>query len=496
VPKSPDRGSDGGRPARGAGGRAAPARRARPEEIEALIAPLVVALAAGEDFDGADFGFQQQNSSIAGFSYKDKRGNGVLDPPDRALAGATVYLDLNGNGVLDAGEPAALSDSDGLYEITGLGAGTYSVIAIGPTGYAATTSLPISVTIAAGEAFGGVDIGFERRDARIEGIVFDDRNWNRRRNGNEPGIPDVTLELIEVQIPGLFNSSVIATTTSGADGRYAFTDLARGFYLVRVTDENDVLDGWFQTSLFTLELVILQAGEHETGIDFGFAQPWWLSRIAVPTAEQSLCLGQPTVLEALTDAWVPLSYQWRKDGEPIEGATDVTFEIAALSEDDAGLYDCVMSNGFTVAVTTPIEVKPSQVGLELGAQPQGLDPLSLSVEILCGREPFTWTWYADGFALGDDLDTLTLPSVLDETTLISLVVTDDNGFEITAETLVLVARDPSLLDLNGDGCNTSADLFQLTGQWGDGTGTDLDGDGRLDLRDFLYINTSGDCPNP
>ncbi|OFX83089.1 MAG: hypothetical protein A2W99_13370 [Bacteroidetes bacterium GWF2_33_16] len=39
------------------------------------------------------------------------------------------------------------------------------------------------------------------------------------------------------------------------------------------------------------------------------------------------------------------SYQWRKDGIDITGATSSTYSIASVIEGDAGNYDCVVSNG-------------------------------------------------------------------------------------------------------------------------------------------------------
>lgn len=64
-----------------------------------------------------------------------------------------------------------------------------------------------------------------------------------------------------------------------------------------------------------------------------------------------------------------LSYQWRKSGEAIPGATTASFTIASASEADAGSYDCVVSNPATTdtstaAVLTVVPVTPQPDGWE------------------------------------------------------------------------------------------------------------------------------------
>jgi hypothetical protein len=39
------------------------------------------------------------------------------------------------------------------------------------------------------------------------------------------------------------------------------------------------------------------------------------------------------------------TYQWRHNGDPIPGATDATYTIAAVGSVNGGMYDCVLTNG-------------------------------------------------------------------------------------------------------------------------------------------------------
>ena len=60
------------------------------------------------------------------------------------------------------------------------------------------------------------------------------------RNGSEPGISGVTVELLQ-------GGTVIGMTTTAADGSYGFAGLPAGSYTVRITDSGGVLNGYATT---------------------------------------------------------------------------------------------------------------------------------------------------------------------------------------------------------------------------------------------------------
>ena len=68
----------------------------------------------------------------------------------------------------------------------------------------------------------------------------------------------------------------------------------------------------------------------------------------------------------------PLTYQWRKDGAPIDGADTSSLTIDATTA-DIGLYDCVVSNGFGSATTAAavLGVRPSGCNAADVALPEG-----------------------------------------------------------------------------------------------------------------------------
>jgi glucose/arabinose dehydrogenase len=54
--------------------------------------------------------------------------------------------------------------------------------------------------------------------------------------------------------------------------------------------------------------------------------------------------GQPVTFTTSALGSTPITYQWQKEGEDILGATGVTYSIANVSPDDAGLYTVNVSN--------------------------------------------------------------------------------------------------------------------------------------------------------
>jgi hypothetical protein len=73
-----------------------------------------------------------------GTKFNDANGSGSRDLNEGPLAAFVFYVDYNGNGVLDAGEPAAASDGNGNWSISGIKPGPYPVREQGAPGYTCT----------------------------------------------------------------------------------------------------------------------------------------------------------------------------------------------------------------------------------------------------------------------------------------------------------------------------------------------------------------------
>jgi len=77
--------------------------------------------------------------------------------------------------------------------------------------------------------------------------------------------------------------------------------------------------------------------------------------IASPAAT-TVGLGEPIVLEVQATGVPAPTYQWRKDGRPIEGALSRIYALPAAALSDSGVYDLVATNPAGVARSAAVRV--------------------------------------------------------------------------------------------------------------------------------------------
>ena len=108
---------------------------------------------------------------------------------------------------------------------------------------------PYSVTVAANGINTKADFGYFQDQPRagiIGNQVWVETDYDgvyEPLNG-EVGVAGVTLQLLN-------SANQVITTTTGADGGYAFTSLPAGVYTVTVTDQFGILTGYQVTALGT-----------------------------------------------------------------------------------------------------------------------------------------------------------------------------------------------------------------------------------------------------
>ncbi len=188
------------------------------------------------------------------------------------LIGDFVWFDQNANGIQEAGEPGlatvqvtlyrddgslvatTITDATGYYRFTGVDPGNYVLVFTTPTqngeayafspvdqgdqlgdGAADSDAEPSTgqtavFTIATGQSDLSWDAGFYL-PMRIGNLVWHDKNNNGLVDGDEGGLPGVTLQLFG---EGADPAGVVplATTVTDANGIYAFGNLPPGRYFV------------------------------------------------------------------------------------------------------------------------------------------------------------------------------------------------------------------------------------------------------------------------
>ncbi len=194
------------------------------------------------------------SGTVTGEVFDDVSGDGTLTTGDTGIAGVTVELLNTSNAVI----ASAVSGTGGIFTISSIPGGTYTVVEVTPTGYALTTpaSGNYPETISTGETISGLNFG-NFQTVTLTGEVFNDANGNGTLDSGEPGLSGWTVDLVNAA------SQVVAATTASG-GNYSFHQVGPGTYSVKVVGQN----GWVPTTLASLS-VTTASGTNVSYLDFG-----------------------------------------------------------------------------------------------------------------------------------------------------------------------------------------------------------------------------------
>ncbi|MBI4622198.1 MAG: immunoglobulin domain-containing protein [Verrucomicrobia bacterium] len=77
------------------------------------------------------------------------------------------------------------------------------------------------------------------------------------------------------------------------------------------------------------------------------APPGIVPGITTPPQRQAVSAGASVAFAVAASGAAPLSYQWRRDGQVIAGATSATLTLSNVQPADAGSYTVIVSNTVT-----------------------------------------------------------------------------------------------------------------------------------------------------
>ena len=170
-------------------------------------------------------------------------------------------------------------------------------------------------------------------------------------------------------------------------------------------------------------------------------------RIAAEPAGQTLAPGANLTFSVVADGTAPFSYQWRRNGALLTGATSATYSLANLRLADAGSYSVAVTNSVgtvtsstaTLTVAPPagapsILIQPADVTIGAGAR------VSFRVAA-SGTGTLTYEWRKNGTAIAGGPG-LSLPAVsAADAGVYTVVVTNALGSATSrAATLTLRGR--------------------------------------------------------
>lgn len=210
-----------------------------------------ITLCAGDAGVNYDFGELKPNTISGHVGLTTPEGD-CIDPASpnyKGISGVTIQLlDQSGNIV-----GTTQTNANGLYEFTGLRAGTYTIVEVQPNGHVdagetvgkvdgrTTGSSTINdrfsgITLVSGQSGASYDF-CENIPAEVCGTVYHDRNNNGKQDAGEEGIAGARIVLKDL------NGNIISEKLTDANGDYCFKDLIPGEYCISEIQPTGYLDG-------------------------------------------------------------------------------------------------------------------------------------------------------------------------------------------------------------------------------------------------------------
>jgi hypothetical protein len=99
-----------------------------------------------------------------------------------------------------------------------------------------------------------------------------------------------------------------------------------------------------------------------------------------------------------------LTYQWRKDGAPIEGATGPALTLNALTQTDQGIYSCLVADGRGTVLESAAAALEVFDRIHIDTQPYGGDYFigeshTLDIAASGGRGALRYEWRHNGLPI-------------------------------------------------------------------------------------------------
>lgn len=160
-------------------------------------------------------------------------------------------------------------------------------------------------------------------------------------------------------------------------------------------------------------------------------------KIILQPVTQRVNQNENTLFEVVATGTAPLSYQWRKDRQPISHANASSYSITNAQLQDVGVYDVIITNIVGSAPSDPAELIVYSGGPKITSQPASLTVVQESPAILRvearGTAPFTYQWFKAGVPIPNaTAAAYTLTSAKDtDAGIYAVVVSNNQGYAIS-----------------------------------------------------------------
>ena len=182
--------------------------------------------------------------------------------------------------------------------------------------------------------------------------------------------------------------------------------------------------------------------------------------ITTPPTSQTVTAGQPATFSVTSSGTAPLSYQWRKNGTAISGATSASYTTPATTTSDSGSQFTVTvsnSTGSVTSNTATLTVNAATVAPSITTPPTSQTVIAGQAATFSvaasGTAPLSYQWRKNGTAIsGATSASYTTPAttISDSGSPFTVTVSNSTG-SVTSNTATLTvnrsrcqARAPSL----------------------------------------------------
>ncbi len=174
-----------------------------------------------------------------------------------------------------------------------------------------------------------------------------------------------------------------------------------------------------------------------------------------PPTNRSVAVGANVTFTVVAEGTAPFTYQWRKNGSAIPGATMASFSIATVAVADAGAYSVVVANSagsatsaaatLEVTLSPPTPTAPTIASAAIVHGP-GSPPVAIGARVSFsvtnnGTAPFLYQWFKNGVAIvGASAAPFSIAAVAAaDAGSYSVVVTNSAGATTSAAAILEVA---------------------------------------------------------
>ena len=191
--------------------------------------------------------------------------------------------------------------------------------------------------------------------------------------------------------------------------------------------------------------------------------------ISSQSGSQSACAGNSVSLSVTAGGTTPINYQWYKDGDTIQAATNNILNLSSVDTSDAATYYMVASNSCNSVQTSAMVLSINEAPV-ITTQPLSSTSCSGSSAMLSisatGTAPMSYQWYKGGSAVTNATSNnyLIASTSAADAGSYYCTVTNTCGTQ-TSNTAVLTVNDPVIItSQSGDStkCLGDANMFSIS----------------------------------